>query len=331
MDEKIEGGESSGFFPSINQFRSVVKAERGWAEYHNVEPRKRRFLGTVKLHGTNAGISLTPDSELLFRSRSRIITPDDDNHGFARAMSASHDELRTMLSPFAKDEMATVFGEWCGAGIQSNVGISALEKMFVIFALRIGHEWALPHHVSSLSTSGARVFNIHNFPHWTLEIDFAHPEHFQNELVALTEDVERQCPVAKAFGHDGIGEGIVWTPLDGGLSSKYWFKVKGEKHSSSKVKVLAAVDVDRFKQRDDLVASLVTDNRLTQGLDLHVNEFGRKVEMKDIGEFLRWVFNDIIKEDADTIEASNFDVKELGKPVSDIAKRFYIDAVNKAA
>ena len=331
MDEENEEGESSGFFPSINQFRSVVKAERGWAEYHNVQPRKRRFLGTVKLHGTNAGISLTPDGDLLFRSRSRVITPDDDNHGFAKAMASSHDEIRQMLSPFAGDEMATVFGEWCGSGIQSNVGISALEKMFVIFALRVGGEWKPPHHVSGLSVSTARIFNIHNFPHWTLEIDFSQPEQYQNELVALTEEVERQCPVAKAFGHDGIGEGIVWTPLDEERSSKYWFKVKGEKHSSSKVRVLAAVDVERFAQRDQLVESLVTENRLAQGLDLHINEFGRAVEMKNIGEYLRWVFNDIIKEDADTIAASDFEVKELGKPISDIAKRFYIDAVNKAA
>lgn len=318
---------SSGFFPSINQFRNVVKAEREWAAYHNVEPRKRRFLGTVKLHGTNAGISLTPDGDVLYRSRSRIIAPDDDNYGFARAMSVHEGAIRAMLTPHAQDYTATVFGEWCGAGVQSNVGISALEKMFVIFALRIGDEWQLPHFVSGLSAPLARVFNVHNFAHWTLEIDFTKPEQFQNELVALTEEVERECPVAKAFGHDGIGEGIVWTPLDDDRDSRYWFKVKGEKHSSSKVKVLAAVDVERFAQRDALVAAMVTDNRLAQGLDLHVNEFGLALEMREIGEYLRWVFNDIIKEEADTIAESGFEVKELGKPISDIAKRFYIKAV----
>ena len=66
-------------------------------------------------------------------------------------------------------------------------------------------------------------------------------------------------------------------------------------------------------------------NRLEQALDAHVNENGLDLEMKNIGTFLRWVFNDIIKEEADTIEASGFTQKELGKSISDIAKRFYIE------
>jgi hypothetical protein len=326
----METEAQSGFFPSINQFRSVVKAEREWAAYHNVSPRKRRFLGTVKLHGTNAGITLTKAGDILYRSRTRIITPDDDNYGFALAMSVHESDIRAALLPYAKDGDVTVFGEWCGAGIQSNVGVSALEKMLVVFAMRIGTEWQEACHVGGFSLALARIFNVHNFPHWALEIDFSQPEQYQNELVALTEDVERSCPVAKQFGYDGIGEGIVWMPLEGDKNSRYWFKVKGEKHSASKVKVLAAVDVERFAKRDELVASLVTENRLAQGLDLHVNEFGRVIEMRDIGEFLRWVFNDIIKEEADTISASGFEVKELGKPVSDIAKRFFIEACRNA-
>lgn len=315
---------ASGFFPSINQFRSTVKAEREWATFHNVPPRKRTFVGTVKLHGTNAGISLV-DGAIIYRSRTRIITPEDDNNGFARAMSAHEPALRTMLAEFGSD--VAVFGEWCGAGVQSNVGISAEQKMFVIFALRIGAEWTFTKSLPTLAE--ARIFNVFNFAHWSLEIDFDKPEQFQNELVALTEAVEAECPVAKAFGHSGIGEGIVWTPVDGDRDDRYWFKVKGEKHSASKVKVLAAVDVERFRQRDELIAAIVTPNRLQQGLDLHVGEFGRELDMRSIGDFLRWVFNDVIKEEADTIAASGFDVKELGKGISDIAKRFYIDAANR--
>lgn len=320
--EEIEELESGGFFPSINQFRNAVKAERGWAEYHNVEPRKRVYVGTVKLHGSNAGITIE-GGEISYRSRSRFITPEDDNHGFARHMAAHYDEVLAFMLPLAD---ATVFGEWCGTGIQANVGISAEQKMFVIFAANVGGEWVDPRQLGN--APAARIFNIYDFPTWSMAIDFAHPEEAQNDLIALTEEVERQCPVAKAFGHDGIGEGIVWTPAEGEMGSRYWFKVKGEKHSSSKVKVLAAVDVERFRQRDELTASLVTDNRLAQALDLHVNEFKRPLDMTAIGDFLRWVFNDIIKEEADTIEASGFQVKELGKGVSEKAKRFYIDAVN---
>lgn len=324
MDDETEEPTPSGFFPSINQFRSVVKAEREWAAYHNVEPRKRKFVGTVKLHGTNAGISLL-GGELFYRSRTRIITPDDDNAGFARHMSAHGDVVRELFGALPGQDI-TIFGEWCGAGVQSNVGISAEQKMFVVFACRSDGEWIDACMVPR--DPAARIFNVTDYMPWTMAIDFAHPELVQNDLVAITEGVEQECPVAKAFGHSGIGEGVVWMPVDGDRDERYWFKVKGEKHSASKVKVLAAVDVERFRVRDELVAALVTPNRLAQGLDLHVSEFGRSVEMPFIGDYLRWVFNDIAKEESDTIEASGFEVKELGKPISDIAKRFYIEAVN---
>ena len=107
-------------------------------------------------------------------------------------------------------------------------------------------------------------------------------------------------------------------------------KVKGEKHSVSKVAKLCQVDPEVIRKRDDLLTALVTDNRLAQGLDLHTGDFGHDLDMRSIGDYLRWVFSDIAKEETDTIEASGFTVKELGKPISDIAKRYYLAAMNQA-
>jgi hypothetical protein len=148
-------------------------------------------------------------------------------------------------------------------------------------------------------------------------------------MVAITERVEARCPVGWAFGVEGIGEGVVWTPADGDRESKYWFKVKGEKHSSSKVATLAAVDVEVIRRKDELVQSVVTENRLQQGLDHFLNELKLDLEMRNIGTFLRWVFNDVIKEESDTIAASGFEQKELGKPISDVAKRFFMKAMER--
>jgi hypothetical protein len=274
----------------------------------------------VKLHGTNAGIT-KQDGKLICRSRTRIITPDDDNYGFARHVMQHEDILKAVLP-----NGATIFGEWCGEGIQNGVGICSEQKLFVVFAMRVDDKWSALDELPKCEK--ARVFNVSDFPKWTMEIDFAKPEQSQNKLIKLTEIVEGRCPVAAEFGHEGIGEGIVWTPIDGCNDSRHWFKVKGEKHSTSKVKVLAAVDVEKFARRDELVSSLVTNARLEQGLSLHVTEFGHSLDMKFIGDYLRWVFNDIVKEDADTIAASGFEIKDMGKPISDIAKRFYIDAFN---
>lgn len=328
--EPEEDKATPGFFPAINQFRSTVKAERDWATYHNDPPRVRTYLGTVKLHGTNAGISMQADGEIIYRSRTRVVSPDDDNCGFAAHMAAHESVVREVLGALPSNgEMISVFGEWCGQGIQRGVGISAEPKMFVVFAARIGSEWI---DASSVGRAAeARIFNIRDFPSWQVEIDFDHPEKAQNVLRGITEKVEQECPVAAAFGHIGVGEGVVWMPIDGDRDSRYWFKVKGEKHSATKVKVLAAVDVERFQKRDELVAALVTIERMKQGLDLHVNEFKRPLDMTGIADYLRWVFADITKEDADTIDASGFTPKDLGKGVSDIARRYYIAAVNNFA
>lgn len=320
-------------FPSIEQFRHVVRAERDQAKLEEREPGSRLYRGTVKLHGTNAGATWYPGGEMMFQSRNRILRPGDDNAGFAAHFSDPKNEywLKLAMAEIAMHNAIepgtpiTVFGEWCGEGIQKGVAVSKLPKMFVIFAARANDTWLDVSSFRDTSCQDGRVFGIHMFPTYEIEIDFSKPELAQNEMVAITEQVEDCCPVGKHFGVEGIGEGVVWQPVEDN-SSKFWFKVKGEKHSVSKVAKLAAVDVELFRRKEELVASLVTENRLRQGLDHHLNEAKLSLEMRDIGSFLRWVFADVAKEETDTIEANGFSVKDLGKPISDIAKRFYLKA-----
>lgn len=324
-------------FPSINQFRHCVRAEQDQAEFENRAPAKRIYRGTVKLHGTNAGVFWPGRApELTFMSRSRIIRPGDDNAGFATFFSQPEmkhylklaiDSICTLnnISPLSD---ISVFGEWCGKGIQKNVAVSQLHKMFVIFAAYAEGRWLDDVSISTPVHGNAPIYSIMDFPTFEMEIDFAKPELAQNDLVAITEKVEECCPVGKHFGIEGIGEGVVWQPA--GDSEKYWFKVKGDKHSVSKVARLASLDVERFRKRDDMIQALVTENRLEQGLQYHLNEAKLTLSLIHIGSFLRWVINDIAKEEIDTIEANGFTIREIGKPVSEIGKRFFIKAMNEA-
>ena len=61
---------------------------------------------------------------MLFGSRTRWVTPEDDNHGFAAWATEHTDELRT-LGP------GRHFGEWWGQGIQRKYGLT--EKRFSMF------------------------------------------------------------------------------------------------------------------------------------------------------------------------------------------------------
>lgn len=87
----------------------------------------RNCIITEKIDGTNASIYVPEDGgPLLFGSRKRWITPEDDNFGFARWASEHEEELRE-LGP------GHHFGEWWGSGIQRGYGLDKGEKRFSLF------------------------------------------------------------------------------------------------------------------------------------------------------------------------------------------------------
>ena len=52
---------------------------------------------TEKIDGTNAQICITEEGEFLVGSRTRWITPEDDNYGFARWANENKEELLRLL------------------------------------------------------------------------------------------------------------------------------------------------------------------------------------------------------------------------------------------
>lgn len=92
--------------------------------FQSIPRLKRGIVVTEKIDGTNAQIFITEDGRVLAGSRSRWITPDDDNYGFARWVAEHEDELHR-LGP------GHHFGEWWGQGIQRRYGLE--EKRFSLF------------------------------------------------------------------------------------------------------------------------------------------------------------------------------------------------------
>jgi hypothetical protein len=87
----------------------------------------RDIVITEKLDGTNAQVFVTDEGEVLAGSRTRWVTPTDDNYGFAAWVKWHGEELR-QLGPGAH------FGEWWGKGIQRGYGLS--ERRFSLFNVR---------------------------------------------------------------------------------------------------------------------------------------------------------------------------------------------------
>jgi len=338
-------------FPSIEQFRNVIKQVTHQTRYDGVDEEGKpkyihtkdlptlKYRGTTKLHGTNAGIIQKVDGTLQFQSRERILSLETDNAGFYAFMANRLPIIKRLIEDIIIEcgfhlehsipEVA-IFGEWCGGNIQSGVAINGLPKMFVIFAVKIDDKWVDLEKIQYCEVESDQIFNILRFAKWDIEIDFAKPELIQNQLIELTTAVENECPVGKAFGNIGTGEGIVWQCVEPGWwSSEYWFKVKGDKHSASKVKTLAAVDVEAITAINDFVDMSVTESRLEQGLQNLVREQLKPFEMASLGDFIRWIFNDVVKEEHDTIVASELEVKKLGGPISNKARKWYIEKYNE--
>ena len=57
----------------------------------------RECIITEKIDGTNAQILITEDGDLFTGSRTRWITPDNDNHGFARWVEGNKQETPKSL------------------------------------------------------------------------------------------------------------------------------------------------------------------------------------------------------------------------------------------
>jgi hypothetical protein len=334
-------------FPSIEQFRNVVKEltqaefvgvdENGEKIYDRTKPKPViKFTGTVKLHGTNAGVAWGANG-MYVQSRSNIITPENDNAGFAAFVESKKTNFSKLFFDIKQNhevpenKTIVIYGEWCGANIQKGVAIANLPKSFFIFGIclvdtdgeSLNREWI---DITPYRDVDNSIYNIMDYSHWTMEIDFNNPGLVQNELIDLTLKVEEECPVAKAFGFSGVGEGIVWEAIHNG--KRYVFKVKGEKHSVSKVKTLANVDVEKLASINDFCDYAVTENRLNQAIE---NVFGSEpLDIKKMGDVIRFMVNDIAKEESDTLVVNfNLTAKDVNKYLSDRTRIMFGERLNK--
>lgn len=297
MSEEIQSYK----FHSTGQFRNAVKNIQNKAKFKGLDDEGNAIIdetavaptisytGTTKLHGTNASIVIHSRDLITFNSKSQTLgkvekgefTLFSDNSEFAQSMSRRKTAVqqvcllaeRACMDKYGDVEYPIkISGEWCGQGIQKGVGISFLEKKSLfIFGVKINKAWLSLDMIKGISCDGEGIYNIMDFPAKSVVIDFSNPAFSQNELVQSTEDVEQECPVAKQLGVEQslLGEGLVWIPDDVDLcaDSGNWFKTKGEKHSVSKVKSVAAICPEKLGSIKSFVDYACTDNRMQQGLD----------------------------------------------------------------
>lgn len=333
-------------YPSTAQFRNVVQHIKNIYQYkglddegnpiidQSVELPKIEYQGTVKIHGTNGSLVMFEDGKIYCQSKERMLAFGCDNAGFWEAMQSV--DLNNLFDIVKKDYYAAngveanypiiIAGEWAGQNIQKSVAVNGLHKFFCIFGVKVGDNWQPLDDYVDLKDTENYIFNSLQFETYSVVIDFNNPLDTQNKLIEITEAVEAECPVGKFFGNIGVGEGVVWKPRNRELvvDSGSWFKVKGDKHSSSKVKKLASVDTEKLESIKEFVGYACTESRLEQG----IQEVG--LDIKLVGEYIGWINRDIFKEEADTLKANNLEMKDCGRDISTVARKFYLNKINES-
>jgi tRNA-binding EMAP/Myf-like protein len=306
------------------------------------------YYSKVKLHGTNAGVQILRDGTVRAQGRNAVLVPGDDNLGFAAWVSENLGYFQDLAGAWD----IVVHGEWAGKGIQKGVAISQIDrKILAVFAIQIGLgsgcqllvepfriRRMLPEHpdIFILPWTDARGKVLDWSDKWSLEAKAAEI----NLEVARVE--ERDPWVSNVFGVDGTGEGLVLYPvsiyrdsgyvsqeladeigplLDRDRFAELVFKAKGEKHKVVKQKSPVQIDPEIARSVDEFVDMFLTEARLEQGV---VEACGGEFHMRCVGDFLKWIGQDVKKESIVELEASGLEWKQVGKAVGDGARRWYI-------
>lgn len=328
-------------WPKVQQFHNVRKGLKERRDFHKEEGLEpyvaptMPYRGKIKLDGTNAAISVDYENYVV-QSRSRLITPEDDNMGFATwARDSGFGKALINHTCF----QVTVFGEWCGKGIQKRCSISKLDrKVFAVFAVLSRHEGMEhsliiePEAIKDFIPAHPDVFVLpwcHEITvNWqdTEAVDIA-----VNRLNDIVAEVEKCDPwVKETFGIEGLGEGVVFYPRDTERSTtmshlgNWGFKAKGEEHQVVRQKRAVIANPEATANVAEFVSKFVTVQRLEQGVR---EACGGQLDANKTGDFLKWFGQDVKSESGDELEASGLEWKDVSKAVMTEAKKWWTNAV----
>jgi hypothetical protein len=173
-----------------------------FAEFPSISRLTRDCVISEKIDGTNAQVVVTPEGEVFAGSRTRWITPQEDNAGFAKWVVAHEDELRIGLG------IGQHFGEWWGQGIQRNYGLT--EKRFSLFNTSRWTDDVRPACCHVVPTLFTGIFNTHDIDEILLELKYggskAAPGFMKPEGIVVYHVASRQLfkkTLDKNDGHKG--------------------------------------------------------------------------------------------------------------------------------
>ena len=334
-------------FGSIRQFRDVIETIKGRCDFHKLKYPIITSVGTEQIHGTNTAVCYNNLDGFWVQSRKQVLDVEKaiDNHASAFHANQNKEswlsilnELSTQYEINLSENTISVYYEWAGKGIQKHSALSGFEKTAFIFR----HFKVTPHKESLdvywletrkiprwCSCEDVGIYNIMDFPTVRIEIDFNNPTIAYEKMKEMVGELELNSKVGQALGVEGnTGEGYVFTFEF--MGCLYKFKVKGKKHAGkNRVKTPKIVDVELEQRKQDFVVEYCcTQVRLDQMWNELQQEKGG-LTIKMLGEFLKRVQSDCVKEESLPMHDSGFEPKDVNKVISMVAKQWFFDMLDE--
>jgi tRNA-binding EMAP/Myf-like protein len=329
-------------WPSIEHLHHIVNTVHKEAWLQGEQPPTLDYRAKIKLDGTNASVQLFSDGTVLPQSRSRLIHVGEDNLGFAAWVAQETDFFSALAKQLGAErppeEPITLYGEWCGKGIQKRTAISMIpSRIFAIFAMVWGdHEMEAvrvevePERIRALLPEHPSILVL-PWQSPPISLPFGEKDALEKAASAINqmiEEVEACDPwVREVFGIEGLGEGVVMYPLFSEEMEAWrsrWhrllFKAKGEKHQVIRQAKPAQIAPERIEEIAAFVDSVLTPARLEQGLREACAE---DPDPKGIPAFLRWIADDIQKEHRLEMESNAMTWESIAKPITRKALQWF--------
>lgn len=313
------------------KFTSIESFAHVWKSFSlRFETPTVRLGRKVKLHGTNGGVRIAPDGAVAAQSKSRDITSEKDNAGFARWVEAN----APSFAANTKGQTVTIFGEWAGLGIQKRDVVTTLKaKFFFVFSVQLGDYMITNPRV--IETMVPDLDNLLVIPWDTTDgeadiftIDFGDIEaarEFTDKASADAEAVGARDPlIASIFDIEGPGEGHVYMPVDSLARNDFaalTFKVKAESHRVKQTEKAASVKVEIPEDVQDFVKKFVTDARGEQAV---AEACEGLFEKRHMSAYMKWMGQDIKKESEVELAAMGKVWKDVSAPVNANIARWYL-------
>jgi len=317
-------------WPSIDNFKNVHWHINSKKEYLETVIA---YVPKVKLHGTNAAIQIFPDGKVVAQSRNRILSREEDNHGFCAFVGDTEDYWASL----SKGNHLTVFGEWVDPKMHKEKTATQKldDKYFFPFLVIVDGKNLIFRDEELASCFGDDVLDSvrpirEEFD--VLTIDYLDPVSIKMAQTTINLQVKflskMDLFIHEEFGVDGPAEGLVYYPLMHNMSldtlGTYSFKAKSVAFQTTAAKSPAATELppEVHKNLTAFTDMVTTERRLRQGVE---EACKGTFDIKQTGTFVGWVSKDIHKEcQAELAEAKLEWKNPLLKYISTKAANWFI-------